>query len=162
MIFFGNPERDGLYALLTRYYEDPVMTKIRDMEQPFSMYAVRLPCMLMNEKRYLISIVDRDDRPVGYRERLAGQRWKVLQARALEDEKLTSLGVHPYEPKRDPAYKIPLVLVENNREISVYEGRPPIFRVSLLHTKNQEIEYWNEGNLAAALETFQTVISWKG
>jgi hypothetical protein len=55
---------------------------------------------------------------------------------------------------------IGLKIKNRSNEISVYETDLGVFTVSLLHCKNQEYEYPNEGNLVSAFETFQTVLQW--
>jgi hypothetical protein len=47
----------------------------------------------------------------------------------------------------------------NRSDFEALSELPPL-TVSLLHCKNQEYEYPNEGNLVSALETFQTVLQW--
>jgi hypothetical protein len=160
-IFFHNPERDGIYSLVCHYYDDPIMTKMKDVGQDMSMYVCRLNCLLMNEKRYLIVLVHRDSLQVGRTQRLSGFRWVSFMARTLQEEGFQSLPIHHYSIKRDDKYSIPLRIRSRNQEVSVYDSDIGVFTLSLLHNKNQEYEYPNEGNLVSALETFQTVIQWK-
>lgn len=160
MQVFQHIERDNIFEIIYRYYDDPVMTKTKNLNQDFSMYACQLPCLLMNEKRYLIAVVGFDTSPVGVQQKLSKLRWNSFQVRSLADESLTNLPTHNYTIKRDDRYQIRLTIQSRTKEISVYSTDIGIFTVSLLHTKNQEYEYPNEGNLISALETFQTVLQW--
>jgi len=161
-IFFSNPERDSIYSLISHYYDDPLMTKMKDAGKNMSMYVCRLNCLLMNEKRYLIALVHRDDHvEMGSKQPLSSFRWISFMARTLQEESYQSLPIHHYSIKRDDKYQIPLRISSRNQEVSVYDCDRGVFSVSLLHNKNQEYEYPNEGNLVSALETFQTVLQWK-
>lgn len=159
--FFHNPERDGIYSLISHYYDDPLMTKMKDAGKDMSMYVCRLNCLLMNEKRYLIALVHRDNKEVGATQRLSTFRWVSFMARTLQEESYQALTIHHYSIKREDRFQIPLRIRSRNQEVSVYDSDIGVFSVSLLHSKNQEYEYPNEGNLVSALETFQTVIQWK-
>lgn len=160
MEFFQHSERDGIYALITEYYDNPILYKIKNMNN-LSMYAIQLPCFLLNEKRYLIALINQDDNPFNYGQYLKDLRWKTLMIRSLEDENLQSLPIHNYSIKRDDKYKIPLKIKSRNNDISIYECNLGLIEVSLLHTRNNEFEYPNEGNLVSAFETFKTLLYWK-
>jgi len=162
MKFFQYPERDYVYELISSYYDDPIMIKIKNVDRDtFAMYAIQLPCLLMNEKRFLIALTLNDQRPEGTNEKLSDLRWTSFMIRSLNDETLVHLPIHRYSIKRDHRYTIPLQITFRNKEISTYKTEMGVFLISLLHTKNQEYEYPNEGNLVSALETFQTVIGWE-
>jgi hypothetical protein len=74
---------------------------------------------------------------------------------------LQFLPVHNFSIKRDDRYKITLRLKSRAKDITIYEEDSGLFEVSLLHTRNNEFEYPNEGTLVSALETYQTLIYWK-
>jgi hypothetical protein len=159
MQFFQNPERDYIYQLISKYYDEPIMTKIKNVDS-LSMYVCQLPCLLMNEKRYLIAIVHKDDHEFGYTQSLNTFRWISFQVRSLQEESYQNIPIHQYKIKRDDRFMIGLTIKNRNQEISVYDSELGVFTVSLLHCKNQEYEYPNEGNLVSALETYQTVLQW--
>ena len=160
MKFFASPERDYIYELVATYYDDPIMTKAKDLSDSLSMYVVQLPCLLMNEKRYLIVITHKDQEQPGFTKNLSYFRWVSLQARSLQEESYKNIPIHNYKIKRDDKFMIGLKIKNRSNEISVYETDLGVFTVSLLHCKNQEYEYPNEGNLVSAFETFQTVLQW--
>jgi hypothetical protein len=159
MQFFQNPERDYIYQLISKYYDEPIMTKTKNVDS-LSMYVCQLPCLLMNEKRYLIAIVHKDDYDLGYTQPLSAFRWISFQVRSLQEESYQNIPIHQYKIKRDDRFMIGLTIKNRNQEISVYDSELGVFTVSLLHCKNQEYEYPNEGNLVSALETYQTVLQW--
>jgi hypothetical protein len=159
MQIFQNPERDYIYQLISKYYDEPIMTKTKNVDS-LSMYVCQLPCLLMNEKRYLIAIVHKDDHELGYTQSLNTFRWISFQVRSLQEESYQNIPIHQYKIKRDDRFMIGLTIKNRNQEISVYDSELGVFTVSLLHCKNQEYEYPNEGNLVSALETYQTVLQW--
>lgn len=158
MQIFQNPERDYVYKLINNYYDDPKMKKIKDINDNLSMYATQIPCLLMNEKRYIIAIVNKDFEPPNSIKELKELRWKSFMVRSLMDENLKDLPIHQYRIKRDERYLLSLRIKERSTQVSIYENDLEVFLVSLLHTKNQEFEYPNSGTLVSALETFQTII----
>jgi hypothetical protein len=157
---FHHPERDLVYELLVKYYDNPVMKKVKDQGN-MSTYMIQLPCFLLNEKRYLIVLASRDDGEIGILRPLYDLRWKAIMARSINDDSYIDLPIHNYSIKRDDRYLIPLTISSRSKEISIYKTSIESLEVSLLHVRGQEYEYPNEGNLVSALETFKTIISWK-
>jgi hypothetical protein len=158
MEIFQNPERDYVYSLIHIYYDNPMMTKIKNISDTLSMYAVQIPCLLMNEHRYIIAIIQNDFYPVGHTQYLKDLRWISFMIRSLHDEDLQSLPIHSYTIKRDQRYSLSLTIKSRSNKVSVYSNELEVFEIYLLHTKNQEYEYPNSGSLVSALETFQTMI----
>jgi hypothetical protein len=160
MKFFQNPERDYVYQLITKYYDNPTMTKVKEPNESLSMYVCQLTCLLMNEKRYLIVLTHKDTHPLGYSQPLNEFRWVSFRVRSLQEESYQNIPIHNYKIKRDDRFMIGLKIKNRNQDISLYETDLGVFSVSLLHTKKQEYEYPNEGNLVSALETYHTVLQW--
>ena len=80
-----NLGRNFVYELLDVYYDHPSLVKVKHMNG-LSLYAVRLPCLLLNEKRYLVVLTSQDsDVPMGSVLPLAHLRWKSFMTRILED-----------------------------------------------------------------------------
>jgi hypothetical protein len=161
MNFFNNLNRDFIYSLLVSYYDNPIMKKIKELNN-LSMYICKLPCLL-NEKRYLIAMtLIYENEPLGTELHLSELRWKTFMARVLNDESFdNSIPAHSYQVKREDKYLLPLNIMNRKDEISIYTTPEQPIIVSLLHTQNYKHQYPNEGNLLMALETFQTLISWK-
>ena len=49
------PGKQNIYDMFTSYYNNPKMTKLKDIEQ-YSMYVAKAYCLLNKECRYLIVI----------------------------------------------------------------------------------------------------------
>ena len=160
MSVFINPDKEFLYQLLDRYYDSPMLLKIRD-DPEFSMYGVQLPCFLLNEKRFLILLCPRDAFYKNSRRSMKDLRWVSLQARSLNDPDMASLPLHTYQIKRDVQYALPLTIFHRSVQVSSYRLDEYPLEVSLLHARsNNEFEYPKEGTLVSALETFQTILQW--
>jgi hypothetical protein len=65
-----NPERDEIYIEFVKYFNNPTMTKIKDIEGQFSMYATKVYSLLSNENRYLICITHKNNMNIGTVEEL--------------------------------------------------------------------------------------------
>jgi len=153
---FSDPIKEFVYKLLSTYYDDMTLVKIRD-ENDFSIYMARLQCLLLNEQRYIIAMVPKDHFPPYYQQKLSGLRWVSLQIRNLDD--MVDLMPQSYSLKRDPKFERKLKIVSRNNHISVYDVENLPIKVSLLHTKNNVYEYPEQGTLISALETFRTIIN---
>jgi hypothetical protein len=155
MEILSDPFKEYTFQLFTTYYDNMVMHKTRDDEK-FSIYMARLQCLLLNEQRFLIAIVPRDQYPPFYQKRLEELRWVSLQIRNLEE----TYDIQPqsYQMKRTPDFQRRIKVMSRNPEVTTYTVENLPIHVSLLHTRNDEYEYPNEGSLISALETFRTMI----
>jgi hypothetical protein len=155
MEILSDPFKEYTFQLFTTYYDNMVMHKTRDDEK-FSIYMARLQCLLLNEQRFLIAIVPRDHSPPFYQKRLEELRWVSLQIRNLEE----TYDIQPqsYQMKRTPDFQRRIKVMSRNPEVTTYTVENLPIHVSLLHTRNDEYEYPNEGSLISALETFRTMI----
>lgn len=154
---FSNPEKDYTYKLIASYFDNPTTKKINKDDSKFSIYMAKFPCLLLNEQRYLVAVVPKDNFPPGHFERLDNLRWVSLQVRNLT-EPHPDLPLHNYEQKQDDIYDKAITIESRSKQISVYVVEDLPLKISLLHTKGFEYEYPNEGTLVAALETFRTIL----
>lgn len=154
---FISLDKEKWYDLLSAYFDFPDMVKLRNDGVEYSVYGIQLPCMLLNEKRYLIALCPFDVVSIGKKKPLRDLKWVSLQARALSDESLYSLPVHTYTIKNEQKFSIPITLYHRSKKISTYRDDSNL-EVSLLHQRNIEYEYPDHGTLVSAIETFQTIL----
>lgn len=159
-MIFSHPEHDQIYEIVISHLGNPMLEKIRDHDS-YGLYMVEIQSMLLNEKRYLIAIVHHDARPIGSKDYLSNLKWKSLQTRTLDNAQSLTLPPYTYLVQRGMSANVPLQLQSRTKTISIYHAQKYPIEISLLHTKNTEYEYPNEGNLASALETFQTIIQFR-
>lgn len=155
MEVFSDPVKEYTYRLFSDYYDNMMMNKVKD-DGKFSIYMARLQCLLLNEQRYLIALVPRDQFPPMYRQPLENLRWMSLQIRNLEEG--YELEPQTYQMKRTPEFQRRLRVSTRNPDVTTYTTEDLPIQVSLLHTRSQEYEYPDEGSLISALETFRTII----
>lgn len=155
MEILSDPVKEYTFKLFTNYYDNLIMHKIKD-DNKFSIYMARLQCLLLNEQRYLIAIVKQDQYPPFYQKRLEELRWVSLQIRNLEEP--YDIKPQSYNMKRTHEFQRRIKVSLRNTEVTTYTVENLPIYVSLLHTRNNEYEYPNEGSLISALETFRTII----
>ena len=78
------PEKHSVYQAFTDYFNNPTMTKVKDVDK-YSMYITRIHAMLGNAERYLITIVPRDVNNKKHTEKMQSLEWVSLQTRTLEE-----------------------------------------------------------------------------
>jgi len=156
---FSNPEKDYCYRIFAEYFDHMRLEKVRD-EDKLSIYMAKLPCMLLNEQRYVIAMVPRDNYPPSHQKMLDELQWVSLQTRNLTTEYPTMIR-QTYELKRNGVYEKRVMVRSRSPEITIYDVEDLPLMVSLLHVRRNEYEYPNEGMLNSALETFRTIIQFK-
>lgn len=152
---FFSPDIQYIYNLITDYYENPLLYKIKDNGH-LSLYGIQLSSLLLNEKYYLICMT-----PLRHEHKLFLKEipWTSFQVRTSEDDKYSDLPKIRYKLKNDKKYQIPIKIQSRNKNLSSYhlENNLPL-HVSLLHKKGIEYEYSDEGTLQTALETHETIL----
>lgn len=153
---FFSIENQYIYDLISSFYGDILLQKIRNENDQVSLYGARLPSLLLNEKRYMFVQCPSSDL---FQRKLKDTPWITLQLRTLEnDDGFHNLPMNTYSVKREQKYFLPLQVASRDKQITVYKCPQAPIQVSLLHTKGIEYEYPNDGNLVSALETYQTII----
>ncbi len=151
------PEKDALYGYFDDYFNHPIMTKIKNVNET-SMYMAKTYCLLTNECRYIIAFVPQDDELNNTKKELKKLSWVSLQTRTLSDKH--NLLSHDYQPKSTGPLNIRITRTTKTKDASTYVCEKLPITITLLHTKqNTESEYQQYGNVISALETYQTVIT---
>lgn len=149
-------ETDAILDYFDQYFNNPTLYKIRDIEDQYSLYMVKIYCMLNNKCRYIVVIIPFDTNPVNFPIQLQGLKWLSLQTRELsENHKIRS---HSYQPSNFPFLNKKIERIEQLESYSIYVCKEYDLKIKLLHTKGMN-EYQNKGTLITALETYQTVIT---
>jgi hypothetical protein len=152
-----NPVNEHLYSLFVAYFANPTLTKIKNQAQ-FSMYAVKFFCLLSKECRYLILFTSINSYTIGSVDEMKNIKWVSLQTRTLFEQ--FDCLTHSYSPSSSSPLN---VLIERNKitdEASFYSCPTFPITITLLHTKQKDkLSYQNSGTIIAALETFETIIT---
>lgn len=151
------PEKDIIYKAFDDYFNNPVLSKIKDINDN-SMYMAKTVCLLGNESRYIVCFVSLDNLPVGATEKLSNMRWLSLQTRSLSDT--YDIQPHGYQPKRDGPLSVVIHRTSVTPQASTYNCDSFPIIVTLLHKKS-ESDYQPTGNIISALETYATIITFQ-
>lgn len=153
-----DPTRDDIYALFSRYFENPRMIKIKDIDK-YSMYMIKIHALLGVEFRYLIVFVPKNDLPKGDEKFLGQLQWESLQTRTLTDDH--NIPFHSYTPLRLPNLDKKIQLKTKDMNQYVYSVSELPVQIILLPTKNgTSFDYNPSGSVVSALETYQTLINY--
>lgn len=153
-----DPNRDLIYRNFAEYFEHPVLTKIRDVQQ-YSVYMAKIYALLGIEQHYVVVLIPKNLEEDGHQERLANLQWESLQTRALEEDH--DIPVHSYTPRRLPSINKTIRLTHQDPNQYVYSVDNMPLKVTLLpRKKDQTMEYSRSGSVVTALETFSTILSW--
>jgi hypothetical protein len=154
-----DPIKTHVYDLFTEYFNNPVMTKIKDIGE-YSMYMTRIHAMLGNATRYLVAFVSKNDLSIGKTDNLTNLQWVSIQTRTLED--VHKIPSHLYTARKFKPFMDKIKLTSQDEEQTVYNTPNLPLIVTLLHTRKDNVyQYQPSGTIVSALETYQTIINFK-
>ena len=143
-----------IYDLFTSYFNNPVLTKIKDDDQ-HSVYAVRLNVQL-RENRYILVTCKKDVFLPGTRFPLNDIRWNSFQTRSLNKE--LECGNFTYMSKKTNPYSTRIFLIDRYDKMTTYSCKDYKISLCMLHTEETKYQYPEIGTISGALETYQTII----
>ena len=150
-----DPNKDATYKLFVEIYKNPLLTKIKEVDG-ISTFMGKTSCLLINECRYLIAVVSNNTHMVGSQQYLTDLQWDNFQTRTLKG-KFECGSCSVLQTSRP---SISLELLKRTDKYTQYTSPNLNIKVSLLHTKTNNLyEYPNSGDLFAALDNYQTIIS---
>jgi hypothetical protein len=156
-----DPTREFLYQSFTRYFDNPTMTKIKDVDE-YSLYMCKIYTLLGIEYRYIVVFVHKDQKATGEKEKLDQLCWVSLQTRTLNDEHDEhDFAPHSYIPTRLPILNKKITLTFHDKGQYLYKVDDLPLRVTLLPQGKMSfgLEYNPTGSLITALETYNTIVS---
>lgn len=153
-----SPETGRIYEEFASYFGYPTLKKVRNDDKGYSVYMTKTYCLLSTECRYIIAIVPQDNFPVGSTEKLTELPWVSLQTRTLPI--MPNIPSHSYTPVRGGFLLKKIHRTSTNEVSSTYECTELPVTITLLKSKqNTSIEYQPSGDIQAAIETYQTIIT---
>ena len=150
------PEKDFIYESFANYFDNPIMTKHKDVEK-YSMYICKIHCLLNKDSRYVIVFTQKDENKQGFQTKLSDIRWLSFQTRTLSES--YPYQRHDYKPKSSSPYNAVIKSVRKDKSQITYECDELNITVVLLIPEKGSHFYQDKGNLAAAFETYNTIIS---
>ena len=147
---------DPLNKLLSTYFGNPIVTKLKDTKGESHYYA-KVKIQLLTENRYLIIITPLDKNPIGMSTPMGNLGWKSIQTRILKTR--YNVGTFIYKNSRDlNRYK--LVLIKRDIVYTSYYNKELKLKVFVFHTtENNPYEYPDNPSLDAAVEQYQTILT---
>ena len=153
-----DPNKDYIYDIICNYFDNPIMHKIKDINN-YSVYMAKIRTGLSIDNRYLMAFVDKDTNPVDFTYRLNEIFWVSFQCRQIRD--LHNIPFHTYSQKKSAPYTSILNLSERKDTSNVYESDDLNIIVTILNTSGNMYQYSPKGTLNNALETWNTIITFK-
>jgi len=150
-------EFENTYQLFSSYLNNPLLQKTHNDEK-HSFYMCKTYCLLSTLCKYIIVIVPKDNNPDNSEHKLSSLPWVCLQTRTLPTKNIKI--THSYNPNSKNPLNIPIQRTKITEEASIYKCEKLPITITLLHTnKNTPISYQDKGNVLAAIETYETIIT---
>lgn len=154
-----DPNKDNVYKYFYTYFNEPIMTKIKDVEI-YSVYMTKIHAMLGNSYRYLILFIAKDIEKNGSTKKMSDCEWISLQTRTLED--FHNIKSHVYNAHRASYLNQKIIIKDRGETQTSYDVESLPIIITLLHTrKNCSYQYNQTGTVVSALETYQTIVNFK-
>ena len=149
---------EDIYKMFTNYFSNPLMTKMKNQENKFSMYVSKAYCLLSKECMYIIVFTQIDNFPIGFEQKLENINWISLQTRTLTDQ--YDIKSHGYTPVAHGPLLAKIERVNITKQASTYKCNDFPLIITLLHTDKKTSDvYQNKGTIIAALETWETIVT---
>jgi hypothetical protein len=144
--------------MFVKYFEDPIMTKIKDIGK-YSMYMTRNNFSVGIENRYIIAFINKNSLEMKSMCYFNELKWVSLQTRTLPDEH--DIKRHSYVPDKNSQLIKKITLSSKNEKAYNYNIEELPLTVTLIPPKPGLNEYKDSGTLISAIETYNTIITWK-
>lgn len=155
ILYDYNPGKEKVYSLMSQYFENPIMTKMRDVST-YSMYMTKVHTLLGIEFRYIIVFVLKDTNLIGHKERMEKLYWTCLQTLSMSVDH-SHLPLHSYRPMRLQELDKDIKLTQkDDKQYAYYVDGLPI-KITLLPSGKSD--YMATGKVVNALETYQTIVT---
>lgn len=153
--------RVEVYNLIHNYYANTngqvTLKKVPSNNPDFAMYGGKIPCMC-NEKRYIFAICPQTPysqmQQNGFPVDLRNLQWASFQTRTTKTD--FDVPILPEIRTTNQLVAKKIFLEKQTEKTMIYEVEDVALRVELL-----DIRYAPHGDLKSALETYNTVITWR-
>ena len=155
-----DPMKEQVYGLFADYFHNPKMIKIKN-EGKYSMYGCKVHCLLSKQCRYILVFTYQEPSPIGSTHELKSLEWISFQTRTL-DYDTYKVSEHAYIPKSEGVLKSVINRVDVSDKTSTYHCEDFPIVITLLHTpKKDRYTYQQRGHVIAALETWETIVTFR-
>lgn len=155
---------ERIQKLINQFYNFPLLIKIEDTNDGYSVYATKVHCLL-KAKRYLIFYSQIDTNKIGSFIKLQDLNWISMYAKSINDDKNPVVQLvnicHNYEPKKIKELNKKINLIQDkksqNDKYNIYISEDNFLKVYLF-LKDNSI-YSPNGTILKALETYSTLLT---
>jgi hypothetical protein len=155
MIGDTNLQNIIIYNFFAYYFDNPTMKKIKTVSG-HSLYACRIPSMLVRDRKYVIAVVD--DSQYSDTVTLDQIQWYSLQMRTLEEQ--YDVPLHNYTQKTDDVSSSKIRVVRKTDKLYEYKSEKfETLNVQMIFSKNQTRAFSETGTVKIAIESFNTLFS---
>ena len=154
-VSLDNSEQSSLQSLITKYYGNPLMTKLLDTPTE-SHYYCKINAKLLNEHRYIIAITRKDNNRLQTKKYLKNIDWISFQSRSIT----RNYNINSINYTSNILDKIYLKTTEKNNKYTTYTSSQYPELVVYVLNKIGHL-YPPEATLCNALEEFSTLINIK-
>lgn len=156
-IYDYDPVESEVHNLITEYYKNPVMTKVKVTGED-EFWAARLHTMMINTFRYIIAITPVSNSKERTTKFLGDIQWTSFQTRTIKED--WKIGAIRFEQPVDKKFAVPLKRTRLEDDITYYSCEKfPGLEVLLLPQRDTLVQYPENGTIARALETYHTVLA---
>lgn len=150
-------EKENIYTLFVNYFDNITLTKVKQQEN-LGIWMARINSMLKKGYYYLIALNEDDEEKIGSTKNLEEIEWTCLQTKNLEE--YHQIPVQGYTVKREDPFNSKIEINKRDKRFSEYKcSKFPSLKITLIHSKGIEYEFANSGSINAAVETFNTLIT---
>jgi hypothetical protein len=152
--------KSQIYKAVSTVYNNYMMTKTGQYDN-FGVYKALVECNICTDIRYIVAIVDNDSTPIGYEVPLSELNWVSFQTRMTKNSK--EFKTYYMRPR---SYTLPnksilhdkITRVLETKEKTVYTTDNLPLTIEVIHNTENDT-FTDKGTVIAALELFQTVIT---
>lgn len=150
----------NIYSLISSYYDNPMLCKVKDTDI-HTIYMSEITTLLGNTYHFIVAIVPIDVFLMGEKRYLSDLKWISFQSRKYTSRPYKT-NKYSYKLKQGYPYNIPCEQVSSDSDFTVYHVKDiPSIIITLINDKNNMFDYAKKGTLSIALETFNTIITFK-
>ena len=144
-----------LHNLISNYFNNPIMTKIKD-ENNQSYYFSKIRSQLLNTHRYIIAIVPQDSYNMYKRTYLQNLPWVSFQTRSLK----TNYNIPSITYHNDNLDQYHIHVFDRTSNYTTYTSKDfTNIQIHVLITSSNIYEYPEHATISNALEKYQTLIN---
>jgi hypothetical protein len=152
--------RSQLYQAIADIYKNFILTKTNQYEN-FGVYKALIDSNIYSDIRYIVAIVENDNRPIGSEVPLSELNWVSFQTRMTKNGKefkQFNMKAKNYTLPNRSILHDRITKILETKEKSVYSTDNLPISLEIVHSTENDV-FTDKGTVVAALELYQTVIA---